>query len=68
MKVVYLTSVKYKVDEAIAHSTQIAEPIEYIALSKDEYIQFLEELNPTQRVLLTLPERMYRDVPIRIAY
>lgn len=68
MKITYKKSVKAQVDEAIAYSKQIKQPIEYIALSKDEYIQFLEEIPPANRVILTLPDRQYMGVHIRLTY
>ncbi len=57
-----------RVEDAIAYSFQTDEAIEYISLTQSEYIQFLEEISPTARVLLTLPERCYKNVPIRVSY
>jgi hypothetical protein len=68
MKIVYKDSIKEKVDNAIGYSNRVSQPIEFIILDKDEYIQFLEELDPVSRVLLTLPERAYRGTSIKVNY
>lgn len=68
MKIKYKESILEQVDRYIGESISYARPIEYIGLTEQEYIQFLEEISPTARVLLTLPERLYRKVPIKVTY
>lgn len=64
MKLQLKRSVKEAVDQVITEYH--ADDIEYIELGAYEYIQFLEEIVPTSRIILSLPERRYRGVNIRV--
>ena len=64
MKIHYKKSIKQKIDHHI--ELYDTKDVDFVSLSRDEYIQFLEEISPTERVLLTLPERCYRGIAIRV--
>lgn len=68
MKIKYKESILKQVDYYIGDAISNQKPIEYIGLTQHEYIQFLEEIDPVDRVLLTMPERLYRKVPIKVTY
>lgn len=62
MKVQLNRSVKTIVEEIIKDYG--VSNIKYIALKEIEYIQFLEEIGPTNNIILRLPERKYKGVQI----
>ena len=64
MKVRFRESIKAQVDAEIERYGAAA--IKEIVLTRDEYIQFLEEIPPVGRIILTLPERTYLDVHLAI--
>jgi hypothetical protein len=63
MKVVFKESIKTKVDKAIE---RYGDTVDSIELTRDEYIAFIEELDFTNRAVLSLPERQYKKVQIVI--
>lgn len=65
MKIKFTESIKSQIDSAITYYSDIRE-IEYIALTQAEYIQFLEELDGVARVILSLPERKYNGIVIKV--
>ena len=67
MKIHFTQSIIDQVDYAIYTAIQDNTDIDYIQLSEHEYMQFLEELSPTQRILLSVPpKRCYRSVQLKI--
>jgi hypothetical protein len=67
MKIKYTRSILEQVDIAIDNATKNNVAIDYIELSDHEYVQFLEEISPTQRILLSVPpKRCYRLTQLRI--
>jgi hypothetical protein len=63
MKVQFKESIKSLVDGVIK---EYGDRIEYVQLTKDEYIQFIHEVDVNSKIILSLPEREYRNVPIKI--
>lgn len=66
MRVHFKESVKDKVDNFIAF---YGEAIEFIELTKEEYIEFLEQISITQRILIINPEtglRTYNNIRIKV--
>lgn len=69
MKIHYKQSIKEQLDLAISGHAIDGQEIDFIELSMQEYIQFLEELGPTtDRILLNIPgqPRMYRRAVIKV--
>ena len=63
MKVQFKQSIKELVDSAI---NSYKGEIEFLQLTKDEYIQFIHEVDTTSKILLSMNERTYRNIPIKI--
>ena len=69
MKIKYTQSIKYDVDDLIDDAQSRNAEIEYIELNANEYIQFLEEINDIQRILIINPTtklREYRGIRIKV--
>lgn len=67
MKVHYERSIQERIDEYIDLAIKDNVVIEYIELKESEYIQFLEEIDTVQKVLLGVPpRRVYRLVQLRV--
>lgn len=69
MKVQYKVSIKTTIDNLISTSKIQDQEIEYIHLSQHEYIQFLEEIGPTARIVLNNPftnEKTYKNIHILV--
>lgn len=67
MRIKYKQSIKAQVDEAIANNSN--DSIDYISFSKDEYIQFLEEIGPIGSIILTdsfTKHKSYRKIRIKV--
>lgn len=67
MKIKYKRSIQEYIDEYIDIAIENNAEIEYIQLTESEYIQFLEEIDTIQKVLLDVPpKRVYRLVQLKI--
>lgn len=64
MKLKLKCSVKSKVDGMI--DDYGSDNIDSIQLNYYEYIQFLEEISPSERIILSLPERIYKKVQLEV--
>lgn len=64
MKIIFNKSIKNQIDEIIDKYN--FGDIKEIVLSREEYIQFLEEICPTTKILLGIPGRFYRDIHLEI--
>lgn len=64
MRVIFNKSVKTKIDDVI--NRYEVGSIKEIILTRDEYIQFLEEICPTTKILLSIPGRFYREVHLEV--
>jgi hypothetical protein len=64
MKIKFIESIKIRIDTAIDMYKE--GDIEHVLLDQWEYIQFLEEITITDKVVMTLPDRRYRGVKIKV--
>lgn len=61
MRVRFKKSIRQRLDEAI--SNYLIDDIEDFVLTKDEYIDLLEDLNTRERILIS-GNRCYKGIPI----
>lgn len=66
MKLVYKKTVRTQLDELI-DKANTKEIIDYVKLSREEYINLLEDLGTTARIIFVNPDnRVYRNIRIRV--